>query len=618
MPTKILIVEDERLIARDIQQRLEGLGYEVVAIAGEATTALNRVAQYQPDLVLMDMRLKDQSNGITAAIQIRDQFQLPVVFLTAHADPGTLDQAKAARPFGYLVKPVKTENLQATIEIALIRHQTEAALQPPPPCYAYQVGGSLSADAPSYVVRPADRALLAALTQGQFCYIFNSRQMGKSSLRVRTKHRLEQAGYRCAAIDLSNIGSEMITPMQWYKGIASELWRCFDLMQQVNFKQWWQEQADLAPIQLLSRFIEDVILVEVAAEKLFIFIDEIDSVLSLNFPVDDFFALIRYCYNHRAQDGRYSRLTFALFGVATPSDLIQDRSRTPFNIGQGIELQGFQPAEVQSLIPGLAAAVTDPEVVLTEILQWTGGQPFLTQKLCRLIATALAAQPTQPANTAELVAQIVQQQVIDHWEAQDEPEHLKTIRDRLLRHENKAGRLLTLYQNILHQGVLPTNDSTEQEELLLSGLVMKHDGHLWVRNLIYRAVFHQQWVNRQLASLRPYVTALTGWQNSQFQDDWLLRGQALQAAQRWAAGKHLSPLDEQFLTASQQFDQPQWQPPIAASLPAQLQQAQNQMQRLRLWLVGLSVALVIAIGFGLTQTLGPINLLPKQISRPIK
>jgi hypothetical protein len=77
--------------------------------------------------------------------------------------------------------------------------------------YLYQVGGSLRPDAPSYVMRQADQQLYKALTEGKFCYIFNARQMGKSSLRVHTKARLEAAGYHCASIDMSSIGSEAVT-----------------------------------------------------------------------------------------------------------------------------------------------------------------------------------------------------------------------------------------------------------------------------------------------------------------------------------------------------------------------------------------------------------------------
>jgi hypothetical protein len=84
------------------------------------------------------------------------------------------------------------------------------------PQYRYQVSGSLAIDAPSYVHRLADSQLYQALQRGEFCYVLNSRQMGKSSLLVRTKHRLQQEGFHCAAVDLSAVGSEQITPLQWY------------------------------------------------------------------------------------------------------------------------------------------------------------------------------------------------------------------------------------------------------------------------------------------------------------------------------------------------------------------------------------------------------------------
>ncbi|MDJ0534097.1 MAG: AAA-like domain-containing protein [Xenococcaceae cyanobacterium MO_207.B15] len=86
----------------------------------------------------------------------------------------------------------------------------------------YQVGGSLKATSSTYVYRKADFQLYEALKEGKFCYIFNSRQMGKSSLLVRTKHRLQQEGFKCTTVDLSVIGSEEITLLQWYKGITAD------------------------------------------------------------------------------------------------------------------------------------------------------------------------------------------------------------------------------------------------------------------------------------------------------------------------------------------------------------------------------------------------------------
>jgi WD40 repeat protein len=425
--------------------------------------------------------------------------------------------------------------------------------------YSYKVGGSLDVNHPTYVVRQADKDFYDRLKRGEFCYVLNSRQTGKSSLRVQTMYKLQAEGIACADIDLTGIVSKRSTEEEWYRDIIKELVSCFQL--KVNRRTWWREHDDLSCVHRFSVFVEEVLLAQVT-QNIVIFVDEIDSVLSLDFPIDDFFAQIRYFYNRRANKAEYKRLTFALLGVAMPSDLIADKNRTPFNLGRAIELYGFQPHEAAPLAQGLVGKVSNPQAVLREVLQWTGGQPFLTQKLCQLVLIAELSIPE--GNEAEWVENLVRSHVIENWESQDDPEHLRTIRDRILRNEQRTSRLLGLYQQILippqpplikgGQGGIVADDSSEQMELRLSGLVVKQHGKLRVYNHIYEAVFNQSWVNQQLAKLRPYSEAITAWLKSNRQDESrLLRGKALQDALAWATDKSLGAEDYQFFAASQQL-----------------------------------------------------------------
>ncbi|MGD2180063.1 AAA-like domain-containing protein [Lusitaniella coriacea] len=421
----------------------------------------------------------------------------------------------------------------------------------PSPDYQYQVGGSLAANHPTYVVRHADQEFYDGLTAGEFCYVLNSRQMGKSSLRVRMMERLKKEGFSCAAIDLTTIGSENVTPLGWYMGIFFELVSEFGLLEKINRRRWWKERDELSPVQRLNEFIEDVLLQEIKG-NIVIFIDEIDSVLSLDFSADDFFAFIRACYNLRVDKPEYKRLTFALLGVATPSDFIQDKRRTPFNIGRAIEPCGFKLEEVQPLAKGLEGKVSDPQAVLAEILKWTGGQPFLTQKLCNIVRSY---DVNPDLREEEWIAKLVKKRILENWESQDNPEHLRTIRDRVLKDKKRVGRILGLYQDILKHGELEVDSSLGQKELQLSGLVIKKQNLLRVCTKIYEQVFNSAWTKNELSKLRPYADSFQAWFASNCQDtSRLLNGKALQEALEWSNDKSLSDRDYKFLVASQELE----------------------------------------------------------------
>jgi hypothetical protein len=370
--------------------------------------------------------------------------------------------------------------------------------------------------------------------------------MGKSSLRVQVMARLQADGVACAAIDLTAIGTVDITPEQWYAGIIDSIVSSFGLYDRFDLETWWQQHQLLSPAQRLGKFAGSV-LADLVVKPVVIFVDEIDSTLSLPFSSDDFFALIRDAYNRRADEPNFRRLTFALFGVCTPSDLIADPKRTPFNIGRAIALQGMTLEEAMPLAAGLSHLPVYPQAVLRSVVHWTGGQPFLTQKVCQLIAKK--GQEIPSAKVAEYIANLVTANIIDNWLQQDSPEHLKTIQDRIL-NSTQSQNLLTLYSEILHRRQVSINSTLDQTELRLSGLVIEVDRRLQVSNQIYAKVFNQRWIAQQKVDLCPYGEKLRDWSVSR-DDGLLLRGVELAAARNWASDRTLPRDHHQFLTASQ-------------------------------------------------------------------
>jgi two-component system response regulator LytT len=125
----ILVVEDESIVAKDIQVCLKRLGYDVVGVVSSGEDAVEKARELDPDLVMMDIMLKGEMSGIDAANEIRRRKDIPVIFLTAYTDRDTVDKAKESEPYGYIIKPFKEIDIQTAIEIALYKHSKESEVR---------------------------------------------------------------------------------------------------------------------------------------------------------------------------------------------------------------------------------------------------------------------------------------------------------------------------------------------------------------------------------------------------------------------------------------------------------------------------------------------------------
>lgn len=416
----------------------------------------------------------------------------------------------------------------------------------------YKVGGSLKYNHHTYVSREADDLLIAELQQGNYCFLFNSRQMGKSSLKVKALKELRKLdNIRCASCYLGSIETN-IDFVKWFHAFASQILRSLNLNRKLDFDSWWNAHNGLSVSQALDLFFTEIVLKQVPEKKLIIFIDEVDSLI--NFPFkDDFFTLIRYFYDFRSENSDYERLTFCLIGVITPSDLIDNKARSPFNIGTSIELTGFKFEKAKkALVGGLQGQGEDPEALLDEIISLTGGQPYLTQKVCQLVADRYEAHSS---NIKENIEKIIRKYILENWEAQDTQEHFKTIKNRLLFDELKISNLLGTYLKVLDGETTSQKVPADRNEIIdilrLSGIVVSKNNYLEACNPIYKEIFNRDWVQQQLDQIRPYSQEINQWLANNKDSKYLLEGEALQTSLEWSSKRSIGDLDREYLQASE-------------------------------------------------------------------
>ncbi len=342
-------------------------------------------------------------------------------------------------------------------------------------------GGAIIPGEALYIERQEDDELYDALTSGKYCNILTSRQMGKSSLMIRTRERLLENGYHVVVADVGLIGSQ-VSSDQWYQGLLKLAVRQLRLSVEVG--EWWQSAREATPeARLLSFFRDEVAAKLPGANPLILFVDEIDGTLELPFS-DDFFIAMRAMYNQRAITPEYRRIVFCPVGVASPNELIKDKSKTPYNIGEKIELRDFD-RERDDLEP-LSRLVGSDEK-LRRILRFTGGHPYLTV----LVAAEFVKRQCKSADDVDPL-------ITEMFTSLDEltgDAHFSYIQDFIAKRAEDRMATLNLYLKILYGKPVKDQITPSHIALKLTGLVKRGTGGmLVVRNEIYRRLFTEDWV----------------------------------------------------------------------------------------------------------------------------
>ncbi|MCB0209199.1 MAG: AAA-like domain-containing protein [Anaerolineae bacterium] len=348
----------------------------------------------------------------------------------------------------------------------------------------YTVGGAVSVDKGLYIERRADNALLQLCEQQKYVNIFAPSQMGKTSLRYRTTQKLKVNNFVPINIDLDQIGTEADSE-KWFNSILNQICRQSGISLH-DISEWWRIQ-ETTTTQRFVLFFQDVLLPKFD-KPVIIFIDEIGTTLKLPFS-DDFFAAARAIHEARGSVPAFRRFSFVFLGVATPNELIKSPLRTPFNIGQRVEVTDFTLAEALPFVQGLGLPRRHGLQVLSWIHQWTGGHPYLTQRLCQEVAIHKKDRWYE-FDVAQLVKEIFLTETTG-MEA-----NLQFVEDTLTKRTPDLKSTMKHYRKILSDLYKVPDEERNPviANLKLSGIVHRENNVLRVRNRIYRIVFDERWI----------------------------------------------------------------------------------------------------------------------------
>ncbi|MFB2974509.1 AAA-like domain-containing protein [Aerosakkonema sp. BLCC-F183] len=368
----------------------------------------------------------------------------------------------------------------------------------------YQIkGGSLDYHHPTYVERDADKKLLDFIqnSPNRLCFVLAPPQMGKSSLMVRTANQLPREKFVCVQYNLQGIG-KIESSEEFYYTILYNIYE--QIIQQLEGKECLLEKLDLywdkpniADAQKFKDFLVKEALMAIGERSLVIYLDEVQSLITLN--LQNSFLGFMNALSEDKTTKPLQRLKFILLGVAKASDLITDRNFAA-NTGEFIELTGLS-LNSKPLLAGLTNfPKTRRSEVLKAILWWTGGQPFLTQLVCALVANSELSR--YGVSIPDYVNRIVIREIIDQWPKIDRQSHFQSIQNYFFltdKTENKIAenlKCLALYREIFDEKYVCLDATNPiQMDLLISGIIVKsQENTLRVSNEIYRRIFNKNWI----------------------------------------------------------------------------------------------------------------------------